>query len=70
MKKQQPVPIENEDKPGAFGAARPLPIVKAGCGIRYDPEQLESSEGVDFSAAVALKTVVLKTQEDEDAKTP
>jgi hypothetical protein len=40
-------------------------IIKAGCGIRYDPEQLGTDTEFDFSAARDL----LKPEEMSDGKT-
>jgi len=34
---------------------------KAGCGIRYDPEQLGEHTGFDFSAAESLKDTLAPT---------
>ncbi len=34
----------------------PAKTVKAGCGIRFDPEQLGEDTGFDFSAAAELLT--------------
>lgn len=35
--------------------------VKAGCGIRYDPEQMDESYGFDFSKAENMKPENEKT---------
>lgn len=43
--------------------------VKAGCGIRYDPEQLGEETGFDFSAASKL-TQESETDEAEQAIEP
>ncbi|MCH2159661.1 MAG: hypothetical protein MK096_12905 [Oleiphilaceae bacterium] len=40
-------------------------VIKAGCGIRYDPEQLGTDTEFDFSAAQDL----LKPEELNDGKT-
>lgn len=39
--------------------------VKAGCGIRYDPEQLGEDTGFDFSAAQELKDTPVDQAEPE-----
>jgi len=40
--------------------------VKAGCGIRYDPEILGDDSGFDFSGAEKLKPVLSELSEPED----
>lgn len=45
------------------GAVETAKTVKAGCGIRYDPDQLSEETGFDFSAASELVT-----PEDEQDK--
>ncbi len=42
----------SQHKNGAVDASQ---TVKAGCGIRYDPEVLGEESGFDFSAAERLK---------------
>jgi hypothetical protein len=37
------------------GSAKPAKTVKAGCGIRYHPEELGEHTCFDFSAAEKLK---------------
>jgi hypothetical protein len=38
-----------------IGSVESPKSIKAGCGIRYDPEQLGDDTGFDFSAAQELK---------------
>jgi len=38
----------------APGTVEQPELVKAGCGVRYDPEQLSPEVGFDFSAARKL----------------
>ena len=38
-----------------FGEVDDARIIKAGCGTRYDPEQLGDHSGFDFSAAEDFK---------------
>jgi len=45
-----------------FGAIEETKTVKAGCGIRYDPEQLSDQAGFDFSKAAEF------INEDESTK--
>lgn len=40
-------------KPGAPGTAE-VKVVKAGCGIRFDPDTIDAETGFDFSGAQAL----------------
>ncbi len=40
--------------------------VKAGCGIRYDPELLGDDNGFDFSAAESLKEPSVVRPHSED----
>ena len=42
----------NENKPAA-GTAPAMRTIKAGCGIRIDPDSLNEEIGFDFSGAVA-----------------
>lgn len=51
---------QDEDSP-AQGTAE-FKTVKAGCGIRFDPEQLDEESGFDFSDA---KELVNNTEEDD-----
>ena len=50
--------------PGAVPAAR---TVKAGCGIRFDPESLSEAVGFDFSDASSLLEAYTDTDTDADA---
>ena len=45
-----------------FGAVEEARLIKAGCGIRYDPEQLGEESGFDFSAAEQMKKVLCDDQ--------
>lgn len=36
------------------GSVEPTQLVKAGCGVRFDPEQLGDDSGFDFSEAEKL----------------
>ncbi|WLQ12667.1 hypothetical protein O5O45_23340 [Hahella aquimaris] len=36
------------------GQSKPAQLVKAGCGVRFDPEQLDEDTGFDFSGAADL----------------
>lgn len=47
-----------------FGAIGEAKIIKAGCGTRYDPEQLGEDSGFDFDAAEQLKS---ELSEDQDS---
>ncbi|AZZ90021.1 hypothetical protein EUZ85_04585 [Hahella sp. KA22] len=40
--------------PRKTGQSKPPPLVKAGCGVRFDPEQLDEDTGFDFSGAADL----------------
>jgi len=40
------------------GNITPTKTIKAGCGIRYDPDDLGEEAGFDFSDAVKLKNEV------------
>lgn len=42
--------------------------VKAGCGMRYDPEQLGDHTGFDFSGAEQWKTQLGETLEAHEPK--
>tara|TARA_R110002167_G_scaffold361510_4_gene579922 strand:+ start:153 stop:347 length:195 start_codon:yes stop_codon:yes gene_type:complete len=46
--------IENDDDNVQAGTAE-IKTVKAGCGIRFDPEVLNEDAGFDFSQAQELK---------------
>lgn len=48
-----------------FGEVDEAKIIKAGCGIRYDPEQLGDQSGFDFSAASHLKPSSAEVLEPE-----
>jgi len=48
------------------GAVDITKTVKAGCGIRYDPEILGDDSGFDFSGAEKLKPVLSELSEPED----
>ena len=37
------------------GSVGKIKTVKAGCGIRYDPDQIDDSVGFDFSMAEDMK---------------
>ncbi|WP_020407290.1 hypothetical protein [Hahella ganghwensis] len=43
------------------GQAEPAQTVKAGCGIRFDPEQLGEETSFDFSGAKALLSEMVET---------
>ncbi len=45
---------DHEQKQPAKGTAE-FKTIKAGCGIRFDPETLDEEAGFDFSAAENLK---------------
>lgn len=47
-----------------FGAVDEANTVKAGCGIRYDPEQLGEDSGFDFSAAEQMKPPISEEQNE------
>lgn len=47
------------------GAVDTTKTVKAGCGIRYDPEILGEDSGFDFSDAEKLKSAFTDSQADE-----
>jgi len=49
---------DNHPSPGAVGPAR---TTKAGCGIRYDEDELR--EGIDFSGAA-----LLRVESEDDSK--
>ncbi len=44
----------SSDDENAPGSVRPARVIKAGCGIRFDPDDLEQSRGFDFSGAASL----------------
>ncbi|MFD2230923.1 hypothetical protein [Alkalimarinus sediminis] len=48
------------------GAVDTTKTVKAGCGIRYDPEVLGEDSGFDFSAAEKLKSTLTDLSDPED----
>jgi len=48
------------------GAVDTTKTVKAGCGIRYDPEILGDDSGFDFSDAEKLKSALCDLNEPED----
>ncbi len=50
----------------APGTVEQAQLIKAGCGVRYDPEQLSPEVGFDFSAAREL----LKPQEEDENSQP
>jgi len=45
----------SSDDEKAPGSVRPARLIKAGCGIRFDPRDLGDSQGFDFSAAASLR---------------
>lgn len=51
------------------GAVDQPQLVKAGCGFRYDPEELSPDTGFDFSGARKLLRD-LKQAADEDTTSP
>lgn len=53
-----------DDERPAPGAAPEAKTVKAGCGIRFDPDALSEDVGFDFSNASDL--LRLETEEDTD----
>lgn len=53
--------MSGDDDNNAPGTAAPARLRKAGCGFRFDEEELK--EGIDFSSAEQLKAV------DDDAST-
>lgn len=48
-----------------LGEVSDAKIIKAGCGVRYDPEQLGDHTGFDFSGASKLR---LNASEDRAEK--
>ncbi len=47
------------------GNITPAKTVKAGCGIRYDPDELGEDTGFDFSNAVALKEETARANQEK-----
>lgn len=56
--------MSDVDNPKKAGTAE-FKTVKAGCGIRFDPDTLDDEAGFDFSAAEQLQA---KDEQDADAK--
>ncbi|MBU6954289.1 MULTISPECIES: hypothetical protein [unclassified Hahella] len=48
------------------GQSKPPPLVKAGCGVRFDPEQLDEDTGFDFSGAADLLKEEKAQQESDE----
>ena len=48
------------------GAVDTTKTVKAGCGIRYDPEILGDDSGFDFSGAEKLKSALSDLNDSEN----
>lgn len=57
---------DSEDEGAAPGAAKAPGIIKGGCGIRFDPDELSEDTGFDFSEAEKLKPGGEHHQQDED----
>jgi hypothetical protein len=55
---------DNEKKAGTAE----FKTVKAGCGIRFDPETLDEDAGFDFSAAEQLNDAASAEQADQPKK--
>lgn len=55
----------NKQMKVTFGEVEEAKIIKAGCGTRYDPEQLGDHSGFDFSAARHLKPSSSETCDSE-----
>ncbi|MFE8069915.1 hypothetical protein QQM79_02555 [Marinobacteraceae bacterium S3BR75-40.1] len=62
----RPMAADEEDSSKAPGTAPEAPIVKAGCGIRFDPDQLSEDTGFDFSDAQKLKARLKRYQGSND----
>jgi hypothetical protein len=61
--------MASEDENNSPGTAKPAKIRKAGCGIRFDEDELQ--EGIDFSNAANLKpTDDAPEDSDEPAPSP
>lgn len=58
--------MTDNDKEGIQTGSTEFKTVKAGCGIRFDPETLDNESGFDFSSAESLKTDIDEIQEQED----
>ena len=56
--------VESDDRP-APGTAPAAKTVKAGCGIRYDPETLNEEVGFDFSDAASLLAADAESAENQ-----
>lgn len=59
---------DHEDTQVSPGTAKAPPIIKAGCGIRFDPDQLAEDTGFDFSGAAKLKKVLTQKAGQDDPK--
>ncbi|WP_168188025.1 hypothetical protein [Hahella sp. CCB-MM4] len=46
------------------GQIKPAKTVKAGCGIRFDPDQLSEETSFDFSKAKELLSESLETKKN------
>lgn len=53
---------QDNPKPGTSD----FKTVKAGCGIRFDPDTLSEEAGFDFSEAANLAENVTETEKDSD----
>lgn len=49
------MPNDDVDDRATPGTIKAAPIVKAGCGLRFDPDRLSEETGFDFSGAKKLK---------------
>ncbi|ABC27387.1 hypothetical protein HCH_00478 [Hahella chejuensis KCTC 2396] len=49
------------------GRSKPAQLVKAGCGVRFDPEQLDDETGFDFSGAADLLKKQVEREADDDS---
>ncbi|GAA3965456.1 hypothetical protein [Allohahella marinimesophila] len=59
---------DNDNEEQTPGTARTPQIIKGGCGIRFDPDQLSDETGFDFSGAEKLKEKSEDKQEDSASK--
>ncbi|MAL97474.1 MAG: hypothetical protein CL583_03395 [Alteromonadaceae bacterium] len=57
---------DNEDAQVNPGTAKAPPIIKAGCGIRFDLDQLAEDTGFDFSGAAKLKKLLAQKAKKDD----
>jgi hypothetical protein len=49
---------ESQEENGNSAGTAKFKTIKAGCGIRFDPDTLSEEAGFDFSAAERLKQVL------------